>query len=134
MHDEVPALFAHHVLYYYSRYSNTKNRRKTSSSPSVQTRVRKSRLFIVTKVDSPLLSLLNFMKNHCHFVFVRNLEHVEWFQGLFLCPYFDDTALCSEKYNQNFQDLTEIIASNILKMTGRVFSDMHITHFLLCMV
>ena len=74
------------------------------------------------------------MNKHHHFVFVRNLEHVEWFHRLFLCPYFDDTALWLEKYNRNFEDLTAIKASNTLKMTGRVFSDMHITHFLLCMV
>ena len=58
------------------------------------------------------------MNKRHHFVFVRNLEHVEWFHGLFLCPYFDDTALWSEKYNWNFEDLTAIKASNILKMTG----------------
>ena len=110
LHDEFPALFAHYVLYYDSQYSNTKNRRITSSSPSVQTRVRKTRLFIVTKVDSPLLSLLDFMNKHRHFV--------EWFHRLFLCPDFDDTALWSEKYNWNFEDLTAIKASNILKMTG----------------
>ena len=74
------------------------------------------------------------MNKHRHFVLVWNLEHVEWFHGLFLCQYFDDTALCAEKYNRNFQDLTAIIASNILKMTGQVFSDMHIIHSLLCMV
>ena len=74
------------------------------------------------------------MNKRHHFVLVWNLEHVKWFHGLFLCPYFDDTALCSEKYNQNFQELTAIIASNILKMTGRVFSDIHITHSLFCMV
>ena len=70
LHDEVPALFADYVLYSYSICGNTKSR-KIKRSPSVQTRVRKTRLFIVTNVGSPLLSLLGFMTKHPHFVFVE---------------------------------------------------------------